>query len=402
MGRKREQSTTSQRTNADVVMLREFLVTPLPGHEGLSCRTQDARFLAQWVSPPTDLGRGTEHELSVAGVVVVVVVVEGCRLAAGETARVQVRGLLTPHLGAGRSPSMPPPALTGRLGEVALADVLQLVCMSRRAARIDVLASGAEGALRCDEGRVVHAELRDGRRGEPAFFALLAARAGTFSVWHEPLLVSANVVRDTTWLLLEAMRRRDDAARLALAAEPAVDPSADVLAAWATSDDATQSWRRPPPRHTNATSPWRHEAPEPVYVLSPLALHRRREADAQGPDLPTAARTPTSSPASCAPSAPFARFFAELSELSLRTSASSSPPSSSVSLLSHAEASHEAARMASKDDGRESHDARPAADDEVLPDEDITANLRFASLRALQPPQQGAGERDTDIVRSSS
>lgn len=106
-----------------------------------------------------------------------------------------------------------PSGVIGKLGDIALPDVLQLLELSGKTARVDIKPRGrTDGRIYLDHGHVVHAEY-EGTHGEEAFFRLARATHGYFRIrfGREPPMVSLH--QPTTALLLEATRRADESQR---------------------------------------------------------------------------------------------------------------------------------------------------------------------------------------------
>jgi hypothetical protein len=168
------------------------------------------------------LVEGTELDIPVladeVAVGVVVRLLSGCRLERGAVARALFVGL---DVGGRRLNPAPAAAagLRGRLEEVALPDIVQLVCVGRREALIEVIVDDVDGAactggvIAFRDGQAVLARLHDGSGGEPAFFALIGASQGRFEVHFGRTVAGTNLDTDTTFLMLEAMRRIDEADR---------------------------------------------------------------------------------------------------------------------------------------------------------------------------------------------
>ena len=372
---------------------------------GVELAFSGVRVPGRIVVPPTTLIPGDEYEIVVAvaeeriGVAVRVVV--GCAVVVGAAACVVFAGL---DVAGRRLQSTPvvPPALAGRLDEVPLVDVVQLVCVGRRDAAIAVRCDGAEvggGVIFCRGGRAVFACGDDGSVGEAAFFALVAAPAGTFAVRYGVDMIGENLGGDTTWLLLEAMRRLDEAAggvvpvlddgnassTMVQGATSTRSSSLGVAASMPSFEAAFAALAERP------TSRDEEHVAEPVFT--PRELRRRSVpptspvtwTSAIGP-APTARAAPVAAawpPLPSRATGRFARFFQELSEVTpARPATSSLPPSDD----GRSDRGDVAAALFDSEDG-------PAVDD------DATARLRFSSLQIRLAPSDEPGDRDTEIVR---
>lgn len=336
---------------------------------------------------PAFLVEGTEQEVVVfvgderVGVCVRVVV--GCRVAAGQVARV---GFVALDVSGRRlrPTSSTPAALAGRLDQVPLVDVVQLACAARREAVLEIRgAAGCDGAILLRGGRAVYARCTDGTGGEEAFFALLRLEAGTFELRHEPVHALENLGADTHWLLLEAMRRLDEAAGGAV---PVVDDSTEPTTPGLTGrreDPITMPRLRARSSVSSSIVSSRDEEHLVEPVLTPVDLRRhsvpptREVVDGGSGSGPagTTART----------SGRFARFFDEVSQTTgVRPATTSLPPSEDIDLV------HTDGIAVELFDSEES----PALDD------DVTAKLRLPSLRvaATKVPS----DRNSTVVRRSS
>jgi len=101
-----------------------------------------------------------------------------------------------------------PPAVTGRLSDLPLVDLLQTLMHGGRTARIVVVGTADLGAVQVRDGRIV-AATHGTRAGEPALQSLVAGREGRFEVRFEDAGLT-NLAGTSEFLLLEALRRRDE------------------------------------------------------------------------------------------------------------------------------------------------------------------------------------------------
>jgi hypothetical protein len=243
----------------------------------------------------------------------------------------------------------------------------------------------------CSAGRAVYAATDAGAEGETAFFSLVGAGAGSFAVRYGVTLAAENLGGDTTWLLLEAMRRLDEAGG-------GVVPVLDDGGASSTSARATM-------RDVLASMPIGERAPsrDEEHVVEPVLTPRELRRHSQPPTPPMTtpmtsavnAPAPRSAPAAAEwPPLPsratgrFARFFDELSEVTkARPTTTSLPPVDDLG--------------GDDDDRVDVVAALFDSDDGPAVDDDATARLRFASLQVKLAGGDETGERDTEIVRSS-
>ena len=103
--------------------------------------------------------------------------------------------------------------VSGSLSQLTVPDLLQTAEAARRSGTIVLKSRGATGTLWLRAGRVVDAAMSDGRRGRDAVFELALWTDGTFEADFNPISVPERINESTSFLLLEAMRRRDEALR---------------------------------------------------------------------------------------------------------------------------------------------------------------------------------------------
>jgi len=103
--------------------------------------------------------------------------------------------------------------ITGTLSELSLGDLVQLIELAGKSARISVTHDGMESRLWCTAGAIIDAE--SGRlRGEAAVFRLLGLEHGEVFAELRASERERSVHASTQGLLLEAARRNDESARL--------------------------------------------------------------------------------------------------------------------------------------------------------------------------------------------
>ena len=103
--------------------------------------------------------------------------------------------------------------LSGSLGQLSLPDLLQTAEASRRSGVVLISHRDRNGTLWLRDGRVVDAEIDGSRRGREAVFEMAFWDEGTFEADFHPVAVPERIFEPTSALLLEAMRRRDEALR---------------------------------------------------------------------------------------------------------------------------------------------------------------------------------------------
>ena len=294
-------------------------------------------------------------------------------------------------------------ALKGRLQDVPVVEVVQLLCSGKREATIDIVDErcipACCGALGVRDGRVVHAQTRDDVVGEAGFFALLGTLRGRFSVRFGRRLIDGetpldNIRRDTTFLLLEHLRQLDEAARRhALQPQRAQVPRLESVPDGAVA--VRPAMGLPLVVETSTCVPafaGETLAPTvadgaPTVVPPPLPPPRPRPVRKTAAARVTKVQEPTTPrkrislpphPEVAAPTGRFSRFFAELSA-SLPAPPDAVPP------------------PVGDDDSNDINvdDAGRFADDADLA---ITDALRFSSLQISLGTRESGFERDTDIV----
>ena len=105
----------------------------------------------------------------------------------------------------------PQEGFRGLLRQVGLQDVLQMECLGRNSSLLEVSTAKARGLISIKNGSIIHAEAGE-KTGEDALNFLLALRGGEFNL--KPFVEPAKATIEGQWefLLMEAARRRDEAA----------------------------------------------------------------------------------------------------------------------------------------------------------------------------------------------
>ncbi len=93
--------------------------------------------------------------------------------------------------------------LTGRIEDVSLTDIIQILSLGLKTARVEIKKDDDKGVLYLLRGKIVHAQAGD-LRGPNAFFELVKWEKGTFFILHGLTTDDVNVTVDTTHLLMEA------------------------------------------------------------------------------------------------------------------------------------------------------------------------------------------------------
>jgi two-component system, OmpR family, response regulator len=120
--------------------------------------------------------------------------------------------------------------LRGELDKIGLPTLLTIVEMERRSG-IFVLSHGRQlGRLHVREGRIIRASTEGPRRmrGEEAIYQMLTWAEGRFELWMAEVQGRDEIEQCTAFLLMEGMRRMDEAAR---EAQPDL-PANDIIVAY--------------------------------------------------------------------------------------------------------------------------------------------------------------------------
>ena len=143
--------------------------------------------------------------------------------------------------------------LSGDVVDVPMAELVQLLCATRRTAEVEMRHLGRFlGTLCFTDGRAISARTVDGVEGSEAFYALAGLEVGAFAVRYNRRAAEENLTGDTLFLLLESARRVDEARRVVEDAEdskPVV--AAPTVAVSSTSAPLSTS---PPPLPKRSSS----------------------------------------------------------------------------------------------------------------------------------------------------
>ena len=103
--------------------------------------------------------------------------------------------------------------LSGSLAQFSVADLLQTAEAARRSGTVLLRCRGRSATLWLRGGRVIDAETDSGHRGKDAFFEVALWNEGSFEADFTPVSAPERIAESTSYLLLEAMRRHDEAER---------------------------------------------------------------------------------------------------------------------------------------------------------------------------------------------
>ncbi len=102
-------------------------------------------------------------------------------------------------------------SFTGNLAELSTVDVIQMLCIGRKSVALRLSEGSHSGVIHIEKGEPVHA-VWDDLAGEEAFFRILTVKNGLFYTTPLPPDVERSIRGDWQYLLIEGMRRLDEAA----------------------------------------------------------------------------------------------------------------------------------------------------------------------------------------------
>lgn len=100
-------------------------------------------------------------------------------------------------------------SLSGRLSGFSVADVVQMLCLSRQTTALHIVHDSDSGVVVIEDGQIIHA-VWGGLEGEEAFYAALHAKDGLFQALEFPEGSPRTIAGDWQQLLIEGMRREDE------------------------------------------------------------------------------------------------------------------------------------------------------------------------------------------------
>lgn len=100
--------------------------------------------------------------------------------------------------------------VAGDLSELSCVDVVQMLCIARKTASLRLSEGTSAGVVHFEHGELVHA-VWDNLVGEEAFFRMLGVKDGLFFTTPLPPEVERTIQGDWQYLLLEGIRRLDEA-----------------------------------------------------------------------------------------------------------------------------------------------------------------------------------------------
>lgn len=119
--------------------------------------------------------------------------------------------------------------VSGSLDEMSFTDMIQILCAGRRSVDLFLNMENEEGRVYIRDGEIVHAML-GALRGEPAFYALMRGKSGTFTTRQCGETPERSIQSSSMSLLMEGARMADEhgATDGAAATPPSVSSLSDV------------------------------------------------------------------------------------------------------------------------------------------------------------------------------
>jgi DNA-binding NarL/FixJ family response regulator len=102
-------------------------------------------------------------------------------------------------------------SFTGNLSELSAIDVIQMLCIARKTTSLRLSEDKSSGVILIENGEIVHA-IWDRLVGEDAFFAMMSVKNGLFYTSQLPPDIERTIKGDWQYLLIEGLRRLDEAA----------------------------------------------------------------------------------------------------------------------------------------------------------------------------------------------
>ncbi len=93
--------------------------------------------------------------------------------------------------------------LAGEVEEFSIIDIMQILSMGIKTARVEVIKEKVKGTIYLHHGKVAHASTRD-LKGPEAFYEIVTWETGRFYIMHGQVSNDINITMDTIHLLIEA------------------------------------------------------------------------------------------------------------------------------------------------------------------------------------------------------
>jgi len=107
----------------------------------------------------------------------------------------------------------------GRISDFQLSDLIQMNCLGRLTNALQVHKDNQKGIIYFEDGNIVHTTLGE-KEGEDAFYEILSWEGGSFSVDREIKSEKESIFKGWQTLLLEGLRRADEARHNKLVKQP--------------------------------------------------------------------------------------------------------------------------------------------------------------------------------------
>lgn len=98
----------------------------------------------------------------------------------------------------------------GSLADLSIPDLVQMLSIGLKTARVELFYQKSRSTLWFKEGQIRHAESDNGVAGEDVLFSSLLWSEGTFRIEHGQQAPTVTIEHDTTFLLMEGLRRIDE------------------------------------------------------------------------------------------------------------------------------------------------------------------------------------------------
>ena len=129
-----------------------------------------------------------------------------------EEVTARVRNVLTRERRRRRDRSRRREGVVGRLENLPVTDIVQMLCMGGKTAEVEFELASGTARMFVKDGDLVHAVCGE-RTGEEAFFEILVQTGGEFRIVHGVLPDTESIEANSTFLLMEGIRRADEARR---------------------------------------------------------------------------------------------------------------------------------------------------------------------------------------------
>jgi CheY-like chemotaxis protein len=120
-------------------------------------------------------------------------------------------------------------SFSGNLSELSAIDVIQMLCIARKTTSLRLSEGQNSGVILIKDGEIIHA-IWNKLAGEKALFAMMLVTDGLFNTSQIPTDIERTIQGDWQYLLIEGMRRLDEAAA-GIVPEEEPEPSVRVAPA---------------------------------------------------------------------------------------------------------------------------------------------------------------------------